>query len=104
MAHEVRRMGMIGLLLAVLVSPSAHPAGAEQAPDLRAEVVKPGTGARLDLYMRSLAAAGFAGTVLVAREGEILLHKGYGMADRERKIPCDTSTVFDIGSITKQFT
>jgi CubicO group peptidase (beta-lactamase class C family) len=92
------------LLLLLLVSPSAGLAAVEPPPDLRAEVAKPGAGARLDLYMRSLAAAGFAGTVLVAKEGEILLHKGYGMADRERKIPCDTSTVFDIGSITKQFT
>jgi CubicO group peptidase (beta-lactamase class C family) len=97
-------MRMTGLLLVLLVSPAPHADARATGPDLRAVVVRPGGGARLDLHMTSLAAAGFAGTVLVARDGEILLHKGYGMADRERKIPCDTETVFDIGSITKQFT
>lgn len=54
--------------------------------------------------MEGLEADGFSGTVLVARRDEILLHKGYGLADRGRKTPCTSRTVFDIGSITKQFT
>jgi CubicO group peptidase (beta-lactamase class C family) len=97
-------MRMTGLLLVLLVSPAPPAGAAATGADLRTVVVRPGGGARLDLQMTSLAAAGFAGTVLVAKDGEILLHKGYGMADRQRKIPCDTETVFDIGSITKQFT
>ncbi|OPH53508.1 penicillin-binding protein [Paenibacillus ferrarius] len=40
----------------------------------------------------------------VVSNGKVLLSKGYGYADRENKIPVDSSTVFQIGSVTKQFT
>ena len=96
-------MAMMGRLLCLLVASSAA-ASAAPLPDLHTVVVKPGAGVRLDQYMNALTAAGFSGTLLVAKDGEILIHKGYGMADRERKIPCGPDTVFDIGSITKQFT
>jgi CubicO group peptidase (beta-lactamase class C family) len=46
----------------------------------------------------------FAGSVLVAKDGEVLLARGYGMADPERDIPNTPDTRFMIGSITKQFT
>lgn len=48
--------------------------------------------------------ANFHGTVLVAKEGGILLCKGYGMADNARGTICTPSTVYPIGSMTKQFT
>jgi CubicO group peptidase (beta-lactamase class C family) len=44
------------------------------------------------------------GSVLVAKEGEILLSEGYGLADRENKIPNTSQTKFRIASLTKQFT
>ena len=47
---------------------------------------------------------GFSGTVLVSKKGEIILSKGYGWADRKKKIPNTPSTVYNIGSVTKQFT
>jgi len=59
---------------------------------------------RLDGYLRTLAGNGFAGVVLVAKDDEIVFQRGYGMADRERKIANTPGTVFPIGSITKQFT
>jgi len=40
----------------------------------------------------------------VAREGQVLLAKGYGLADVEANLPADGDTLFRIGSITKQFT
>lgn len=46
----------------------------------------------------------FNGTVLVARNGEILFGRGFGMADAVNGIPNDLETRFRIGSITKQFT
>lgn len=40
----------------------------------------------------------------VIRNGKVLLRKGYGMADLERGTPITPSTVFNIGSTSKQFT
>ncbi|MDE2852268.1 MAG: serine hydrolase [Acidobacteriota bacterium] len=49
-------------------------------------------------------AEGFAGSVLVARDGEAIHLAGYGLADREARVPFRPETVSTIGSITKQFT
>jgi len=46
----------------------------------------------------------FAGSVLIARHGNILLSKGYGLADREQNIPNTVQTRYRIYSLTKQFT
>src|SRR5271157_2720966 len=46
----------------------------------------------------------FMGSVLVAREGKVLLSKGYGFADMEWDVPNSPTTKFRLGSVTKQFT
>lgn len=46
----------------------------------------------------------FAGTVLVARRGQTLLHRHWGLADRETNRPVDAETRFRIGSMNKMFT
>jgi len=61
-------------------------------------------GGSIDAYVRSAAALGFSGTLLVARGGDIILHRGYGWADRTRRVPNDTNTLFYIASLSKQFT
>jgi len=67
-------------------------------------VVEGNLGLALDIYLKGEMKKGFSGAVLVARTGEKILHKGYGWAVRERRIPVTTKTVFDIGSISKSFT
>ena len=59
---------------------------------------------KIDAYLNASVTHGFSGVVLVSRKGEIILSKGYGWADRKNKIPNTPSTVFNIGSVTKQFT
>ena len=59
---------------------------------------------RIDAYLNASVTNGFSGAVLVSRKGETILSKGYGWADRKNKIPSTASTVFNIGSVTKQFT
>jgi CubicO group peptidase (beta-lactamase class C family) len=43
-------------------------------------------------------------TALVAKNGQVLYKKAFGMADLELNIPMQADNVFRIGSITKQFT
>ena len=60
---------------------------------------------KLDEYLTvSARLHRFNGTALVARKGEILLKKGYGWRDAARKIPNDTTSLYQLGSITKTFT
>lgn len=43
-------------------------------------------------------------TVAVAENGRTLLSRAYGMADLEHDVPITASTVFEAGSVSKQFT
>ena len=66
--------------------------------------VKGETAAKIDKRLAELANRDFSGVVLVAQRGDVILAKGYGSADRARRLRFTTDTVFDIGSITKPFT
>jgi CubicO group peptidase (beta-lactamase class C family) len=68
------------------------------------EIVTGPVGARVDAYLTRLSAFGFSGAALVATGGQVVLSKGYGMANREKAIPYTSATISDLGSITKQFT
>jgi CubicO group peptidase (beta-lactamase class C family) len=46
----------------------------------------------------------FMGSVLVARDGQVIYNKGYGSADLEWEVPNSPGTKFRLGSVTKQFT
>ncbi len=46
----------------------------------------------------------FMGSVLIARDGKMLLEKGYGFANLEWDVPNAPTTKVRLGSITKQFT
>lgn len=46
----------------------------------------------------------FSGAVLIARDGNPIFRKAYGMANYELEVPNNLTTKFRIGSISKQFT
>jgi CubicO group peptidase (beta-lactamase class C family) len=46
----------------------------------------------------------FSGTVLLAKNGRVLLDKAYGWSDEGQQAPTRLTTRFAIGSLTKQFT
>jgi CubicO group peptidase (beta-lactamase class C family) len=55
--------------------------------------------------MDALVKAGwFNGSILIARDGQVVLSKGYGMANVELEVPNTPQTKFRLGSITKPFT
>jgi CubicO group peptidase (beta-lactamase class C family) len=60
---------------------------------------------KIDDYMDALVKAGwFNGSILVARNGNVVVSKGYGMANFELDVPNTPQTKFRLGSITKPFT
>lgn len=66
---------------------------------------KPGISSKIDQYLKAYESKGwFSGSILVAKQGEILISKGYGMANYELDVPNRPETKFHLGSVTKQFT
>jgi CubicO group peptidase (beta-lactamase class C family) len=60
---------------------------------------------KADTYLSKLTKARlFSGSVLIARNGNVLVRKGYGEADHEKHLVNTAQTRFRIGSLTKQFT
>jgi CubicO group peptidase (beta-lactamase class C family) len=66
-----------------------------------APTVSGALGAKLDRYLTD---SGYVGVALVAKDGQIALMKGYGLADRDKNVPYAADTLVSVGSITKQFT
>jgi CubicO group peptidase (beta-lactamase class C family) len=62
------------------------------------------TTSHIDKIFSSWNNATPGGSVLVARGTNIIYHKAYGMADLERNVPNSTGTIFEAGSVSKQFT
>jgi len=52
---------------------------------------------RLDLHISGLSLA-------VVKDDRVVLARGFGLRDRERKVPADEQTLYGIGSTTKAFT
>jgi CubicO group peptidase (beta-lactamase class C family) len=85
-------MRFSAILLAFLASSGL---GQQAKPDV----------ARMDQVVLAFTnAKQFMGSVLVAREGDLLFDKSYGMANLEWGVPNTPTTKFRIGSLTKQFT
>ena len=106
-----------GLLLSCLLTaclPGVAPiqsANAFLVPALRqstnasTETLNAKLAAQIDEYMAAVAALGrFSGSILVAKQGKVVISKGYGSANLEHQIPNGPQTKFRIASLTKQFT
>lgn len=79
--------------------------GAQRASAASRPVVRPGLGQAVDVHLSALHAIdAFNGVVLVARGDEVLLSKGYGLADHEKQVGWAPDTISCVGSITTQFT
>ncbi len=101
----------VGLLLGMLLVTSRPPTEANAAKPESIPLFGPTTAAEM---------ADFAGTVIqnqmadkhipgaaviVVKDGQVFLAKGYGYADLEKQAPVDpATTLFRIGSVTKLFT
>jgi CubicO group peptidase (beta-lactamase class C family) len=60
---------------------------------------------RMDTYLTKLEKAGkFSGAVLVAKGNNIVLRAGYGLANRETRVPFTPETAHHVASISKMMT
>jgi len=60
---------------------------------------------KLDAYLTASADAGlFSGSALIVEKNNVILNKGYGYKDVLAKTRNDAHTIYQLGSITKQFT
>ena len=65
----------------------------------------PALEAKVDAYLAPyLQSHNFSGSVLIARDGKVLLSKAYGMANYELDVPNTPHTKFQIASVSKPFT
>ena len=60
--------------------------------------------AKLDLIFSAFTRQSPGCAVGVSREGKVVFEAGYGLADLERSVPITPATVFESGSVAKQFT
>ncbi len=61
--------------------------------------------AKVDEYMNAAVKfEKFNGRILIARAGSPIVSRSYGMANYELKVPNTPKTVFQLGSVSKQFT
>jgi CubicO group peptidase (beta-lactamase class C family) len=67
-------------------------------------IVRGDAAQRVDAFLSRLAGFDYSGSILIEMGGEIVLRKAYGFADRSRGIANRPDAVFDIGSMSKQFT
>src|ERR1043165_1811035 len=59
-------------------------------------------GERIDTIAKQMLSRPTAGiSIAVARDGQVVFARGYGMANLEHSVPVTTETVFHIDSISK---
>jgi CubicO group peptidase (beta-lactamase class C family) len=87
-------------LLTTLLLLSASSLVAAQTEPARAEL----TWNTLESRISSAAEAGFSGCILVVHDGQTILNKGFGFANRAKQIPNTPDTIFGIGSTPIDFT
>src|SRR5690348_45953 len=87
-----------------LIGVGAASTSAAQTAEPAGVVVRGEVGARIDSFLTRAALHGLSGAIVVAQHGDVILRKGYGLADRERGTAIGPETPFFVGSLAKQFT
>lgn len=65
---------------------------------------KENTSQDLKDYLKKLEKSDFSGVLMISHKGKTQHHQAYGMSDKKQNQPNQKNTIFDIGSVTKQFT
>ncbi|HYJ33718.1 MAG TPA: serine hydrolase domain-containing protein [Candidatus Binatia bacterium] len=97
-------MSRLAVLSALILACAADASASPRSQRDPGAIVQGAEAARIDSFMTAAAGLGLEGTLLVEREGKVILVRGYGIADRGRRIPATTRTPYVLGSLSKQFT
>ena len=102
MSHSRYALTIVLIFLVHTASPAqqAGPALDKNDPELRAilsEIEADAENARVKAKIPGMS-------IVIVYDQDVLLAKGFGYADLEKKIPADPQTVYRIGSVTKAFT
>jgi CubicO group peptidase (beta-lactamase class C family) len=81
-------------LVALALSLAAAPVPAQSTPEQRVD----------SLFGQFNRAPSPGVAISVVRDGRVVLAKGYGLASIEHRVPITPATVFDLASVSKQFT
>ena len=73
-------------------------------PRTLSDEVGEGRGPQIDKFFSEIEKEGFRGVVYVRKEGKLLIAKGYGYANEAKKVRNGRHMIYDIASISKQFT
>lgn len=94
---------VVGTLLALAAQISAGQTCI--TPDLpREDIVTGDLGRSAHAFLLTMTDDGFSGAVLISRDGEVVLKKGYGFANLEKRQRNNSETLFNIASVAKIFT
>jgi CubicO group peptidase (beta-lactamase class C family) len=102
MSHPRFALAIVLILLLQIVVPAQQAAIAldKNDPELRAiltEIEADAEKARVKAKIPGMS-------IVIVHDQDVLLVKGFGYADLEKKIPADPQTVYRTGSVTKAFT
>lgn len=86
---------LVALLILSLPLASAGSAGPSKAAE------KAAAEARLEMWRDLNSGAVGSAAIAILDGGNIVYSEGFGMADREKSIPVDNNTIFNIGSVSK---
>ncbi len=84
-------VGLLGVALPVTLASGAEDEGCVSAKSV----------ARTEIWKAITSGAAGSASVAIMERGKLVYAEGFGMADREKSIPVDKNTLFNIGSISK---
>jgi CubicO group peptidase (beta-lactamase class C family) len=104
-ARQTAPRRCLGVLLGTALALAACSGGQEpDEPDPEADSRETSASSPIAAYVDATVPAGSSGTLVAARGGEMVHCDGWGTADHEAGTPTTCDTVYDLQSMTKQFT
>lgn len=89
------------LVALLLLMPLVSLAACETTPDDTYSAAR--EIARTEIWKDINSGKASSGSVAIMDNGSVVYREGFGVADREKSLPVDTDTIFNMGSISKAF-